>query len=250
MHHKTRVVIIVSVEPVVLRRTRVEVTHHHPITALRLRRRKYRVTAHILHLHETVTVAAVFGLARITIRGTVGIGLRPRVQRDDIYLAAAALYTRMTRTVRHHAVGLLTDDVEHLLDRILRRDHLRIVVPVSALCPVRVSVPGCQLAPIIRQITILRSAGLVRAVLVYGLSLTPYTHIGIVTLDPLHKVIVVVALIGPHAVLDIPIQYTQRRLLAAAAVQNDNCRHDSRGRHKQHPTKYSDQDSAFHITCP
>ena len=44
MHHKTRVVVIVSVEPVVLRRTRVEVTHHHPITALRLRRRKYRVS--------------------------------------------------------------------------------------------------------------------------------------------------------------------------------------------------------------
>ena len=78
------------------------------------------------------------------------------------------------------------------------------------------SVSGGKLSPSVGQIpggTNERAA----VVLEYRSSLAPDADVGIVPLDEFHECVVVVVLVGPHAVVDVPVQYPQAALLAVGA---------------------------------
>ena len=74
-----------------------------------------------------------------------------------------------------------------------------------------------KLFPSVRQIFRRgRGGGLI---LVDGFGLAPDADIGIPLLDPLDKVVVVVVLICPHSILDIPQEHTQRRFILLPLIQ-------------------------------
>ena len=133
---------------------------------------------------------------------------------------AVLLDTRPAAAVADDAVGLRPDDAFDVLDRIFRRDDLREVVPVAALVPVFVTVTGSEFAPIIGQVTIRRVHFFGGTRFVVRLGLAPDADIGVVFPDPGDEIVVVVTLIGPHAVLDVPIEQTHVvRPFAAAPGQ-------------------------------
>ena len=51
---------------------------------------------------------------------------------------------------------------------------------------------------------------------------TPHTDIRIEFLDPFHKIGIIICLITPHSVLDIPVQYSQLTFFTHTSVINTN----------------------------
>ena len=101
------------------------------------------------------------------------------------------------------------------LDRIFRRDGLRIVVAPAADGRVGVAVTGRQCRPAVGQEPGGGGLRRIRIVLVDGGRFAPYADVGIVFLHPRDEVVVIVRLVGPHAVLDVPVEHAQ--VVGAAA---------------------------------
>ena len=220
MHQQARIVVGIVVNPVVEARARIEVAHHHPQLLSGVGLRSDRMRADILDLHAPVTVTAVFGLAGVAVHGLKGIRLRPRMERHDIDRPAVLHDPGPARAVRNDAVGSLADDSPHVLDQILRRNDLREIVAVAAHIPIFMTVTGRQFAPVRRQVAIDGIHPLRRTRLIDRLGLAPHAYVGIVAFDPRHEIVVAVALVRPHAVLNIPIEQTHVvRPLAASCGQ-------------------------------
>jgi len=118
---------------------------------------------------------------------------------------------------------------------------------MAAFGPIFMTVSGSQLAPVLSQIAIVGLAGLRSAVLVNGLGLAPHAHVGIVLFDPLDEVVVVVRLVRPHSVLDIPVKESQRGVAFAAAAHDGN--HCERGdyRHEASCLEYTGLENHFFL---
>lgn len=203
-----------------------------------------RMVADVFHLHAAVFVAAVLGTARIAVFSLEGIPLRPGVKRYDVDRLAVLLDARPARSVRHHAVGFRADDTFDVLDRVFRRDHLRVIVAVSAHIPVFVAVTGGQFAPVPDQITVGDIHLVGRAGLVDRLRLAPDADVRIVRPDPLHELVVVVALPGPHSVLNVPVQQAHVVFRVLRVFPGMNADRSEHRRKKQHAAK--SEQGGFH----
>ena len=218
VNQQTGVVLGIAVVPVVGARPRVEVAHHQPILTGGVRGIVDGLRADVLDLEFAVLVALLVGGARRLIgrADSESIGLRPRVERHDVYrpalhgnpLNGGAVGHGLARLVR---IGYF----QQRLDRIFRRDGLRIVVAPAADGRVGVAVTGRQCRPAVGQEPGGGGLRRIRIVLVDGGRFAPYADVGIVFLHPRDEVVVIVRLVGPHAVLDVPVEHAQ--VVGAAA---------------------------------
>jgi energy-converting hydrogenase Eha subunit C len=91
--------------------------------------------------------------------------------------------------------------------------HLGIIIPHATHIYIAVTISGSQFRPVVYKILFLKGQFIPGSCIVYAAGLAPNAHIGILGRNPLNKVIVVVSLVAPHSILDIPEKKTKRSTL-------------------------------------
>jgi hypothetical protein len=106
--------------------------------------------------------------------------------------------------MRHNAVGFVSYDTLNGLNRISGCDDLRESVSMATLAPILMAISLSKLSPSIRKIYLVRRHGGILTGLVVRPGLTPYAYVRVIRLYPRHKIVIIIALVGPHSILDIP----------------------------------------------
>lgn len=191
--------------------------------------RSHGVLHHPAHFPEAgrvtfVTVCALLPECGRIFGDVQAVLLRPGVHRDKVQGVLPDKYPGPAGAVAHRN-GRVPGHAQHPFQRKARGDHLREKVPFTAHEDVAVTVPRGQLLPMRREIEriahVRESTGLPAAVM--GLGFAPDADVRRGLRNVAHKVVVVVFLVGPHAVLDIPIQNADLVGCAAGQKQQQAC---------------------------
>ena len=210
MHQERLVVLIETVNAVIHTGNGIEVTKHHPILGSRIRNRTDGLVANVLHFLRTEHVTLLFLAAFCLIFSLVSIPLRPRVQRDNVYLLAADFHLSPTGAMHHDDIIPVSVHPLHDTYRVLGSDYLGKRVTLAADEHILMSVTPRKEIPVPWKIELVVLRHLhIGAGTITRFRLTPYADIRVLRLHILHEIVIIVLLIGPHPVLDVPIENFQ-----------------------------------------
>ena len=144
------------------------------------------------------------------------------MQGYEIDFLAVHIYLLDSGSVRNRfALLIRVSDLQNGSDRILGSDFLRIVVTVSTESRIVVTILLGKFRPSVREISVFVSSLLICIISINRSSLTPYAYVRVIFLHPLDKVFILVRLVCPHTILNIPVEDPQCSFLHRLAKVND-----------------------------
>ena len=196
--------------PVVRTGNRIEIAQHHPQAFLVFRILTQGMVDDIPDFlcPETVSVPPLLAFfLQFGVFQTIFISKRISMDRHDVQTVSPQGNRRQTGAV-HHLNIPFSDHTLDEADGKFGGNHLRETISFPGENRIFVTISPRQDVPVVRQVELFSLGHLlvdIRAVA--GLRFTPDADIRIHGLDKVHKIDIIIALVRPHTVLDIPIEH-------------------------------------------